>query len=295
MSTSIHIGVIGLGNMGLPIASNLLRAGFPLRVYNRSAEKAEALVADGAQFCESPEQLAQASDVVITMVSDDAALNAITEKLLGSMKPGAIHLSMSTVAPTTSTQLAAQHASRGQLYIASPVMGRPPAAEARQLFVLLSGATEAKERIAAVLEAISQRTFDFGTDPATAHTVKVTLNFMIFSVVELLSEVMLMAEKTGIDKGVLLDTITGTIFGAPAFKNYGNLIVQENDNPNGFATRLALKDLKLAEDTARHAGLTLPLAEIIHSHFEGMMASGQGEKDVSLLISHLRQLTTPGV
>jgi 3-hydroxyisobutyrate dehydrogenase-like beta-hydroxyacid dehydrogenase len=289
MSNSLQIGIIGLGNMGTPIAFNLLRAGFSLHVYNRSAGKANDLVAAGAKFCETPELLAQASDIVVTMVSDDAVLTEITDKLLPALRPGAIHLSMSTVSPVTSTQLATRHSERGQLYLSSPVMGRPPAAEARQLFVLLSGAAEAKVRVAPVLEAIGQRTFDFGTDVAVAHTVKVTLNFMIFSIVELLSEVMLMAEKTGINKSTLLDTITGTIFGAPVFKNYGNLVLQEQDNTNGFATRLALKDLKLAEDAAGRAGIQLPLAAIIHSHFESFIASGGGEKDVSLLISHLRK------
>jgi len=289
MSNSLQIGIIGLGNMGTPIAFNLLRAGFSLHVYNRSAAKAGALVTAGARFCETPELLAQSSDIVVTMVSDDAALTEITDKLLPALRPGAIHLSMSTVAPVTSTQLAAKHSERGQFYLSSPVMGRPPAAEARQLFILLSGEAEAKTRVAPVLEAIGQRTFDFGTDVAVAHTVKVTLNFMIFSVVELLSEVMLLAEKTGIDKTTLLDTITGTIFGAPVFKNYGNLVIQEQENANGFATRLAFKDLKLAEDTAQRAGISLPLAEIIHSHFDGMVNSGGGDRDVSLLISHLRK------
>lgn len=289
MSDQLNIGFIGLGNMGIPIAFNILQAGFPLRVYNRSAAKAEALVSAGAVFCETVEQLARQSDIVVTMVSDDAALTEITDKLLPVLKAGSIHLSMSTVDPATSTRLSEKHTASGHHYVSSPVMGRPPAAAARQLFILLSGAAEAKARVAPVLEAIGQRTFDFGTDVSTAHTVKVTLNFMVFAVVELLSEVMLLAEKSGIDKSVLLDTITGTVFGAPIFKNYGSLIVQEQNNPNGFATRLALKDLRIARDTAQRAGMPLPLGDLIHEHFSDILASGGGDRDVSQLITYLRE------
>lgn len=288
---SISIACIGLGNMGYPIAKNIITSdkGFKVKLYNRSPEKIKDLVSLGGEAVATIADAVASADIIITMVSDDTALNQITQEILPALKKGSIHLSMSTIKAETSQQLAEKHALRGAVYLASPVMGRPPAAAARQLFILLSGDESAKEKVKPVLEAVSQRTFDFGNDPAIAHTVKVIMNFMIFTTVELLSEVMLMAEKTGIDKNILLDTMLNTIYGAPVFKIYGALVAKEEDNPNGFAVHLANKDLRLAQETAAAAGASLPLAELIRTHFESMIAAGGGKKDLPMLVSHLRE------
>jgi 3-hydroxyisobutyrate dehydrogenase-like beta-hydroxyacid dehydrogenase len=289
MKNNPVIGFIGLGNMGLPMARNLVRAGFSVKAYNRSVHKGQDLAALGASLVTTPEEAAKDADVVITMLSDDAAVTEVSEKILPAMKAGSIHLSMSTIAPATSSLLQETHERRGVVYLAAPVMGRPPAAEAKQLFILLSGPEAARDNVRSVLEAMGQRIFDFGAIPPTAHTVKVMLNFMIFTTVELLSEVMLLAEKSGIDKSTLLETMTNTVFGSPVVKIYGGLVVQEQDNPNGFATRLASKDLRLVQETAANVALQLPLANLVRSHFEEMIGSGAGQKDVSLLIGHLRE------
>jgi 3-hydroxyisobutyrate dehydrogenase-like beta-hydroxyacid dehydrogenase len=224
----------------------------------------------------------------MTMLSDDAAVTAVVDQILPSLQPDTVFLSLSTIKAETAQALANRCHARGVHYVASPIMGRPPAAAARQLSVLLSGDTGAKTRIAPIIAAIGQRSFDFGPEPGTAHTVKLMLNFMIFTVVEMLSEVMLMAEKANIDKALFLDTMLNTIYGAPVFKNYGTLIVQEGDVPNGFTTALANKDLRLAQETAAALGAKLPLAELVRAHFEEMIAEGKGDKDVSGLITHLR-------
>jgi 3-hydroxyisobutyrate dehydrogenase-like beta-hydroxyacid dehydrogenase len=196
---------------------------------------------------------------------------------------------MSTISPATATKLSERSENYQVKYLAAPVLGRPPAAEARQLFILLSGKTEAKEKVQPLLQSISQRVFDYGDNPASANTVKLSMNYMIFVITELLSEVMLVAEKAGIDKAALLDTMTSTVFGAPVFKIYGSLVIQEKDNPNGFATRLASKDLRLMQETAAMHKLVLPMGEIIQKHFKEMIALQGGDKDVSQLITHLRE------
>jgi 3-hydroxyisobutyrate dehydrogenase-like beta-hydroxyacid dehydrogenase len=140
-----------------------------------------------------------------------------------------------------------------------------------------------------LLEAISQRVFDYGNDPAAANTVKLIMNYMIFIIIEMLSEVMLVAEKSGIDKNLLLDTMTSTLFGAPVFKTYGAFAIAEKDNPNGFATKLASKDLRLMQETASLHNMTLPLAEVIQPLLKEMIAQQGGDKDVALLITHLRK------
>lgn len=289
MKNNSIIGFIGLGNMGLPMARNLVGAGFTVKAYNRSAHKGQELAALGASIVTSPQEAAKEADIVITMLSDDAAVTEVSEKILPVMKRGSIHLSMSTIAPATSSLLHETHDRSGIVYLAAPVMGRPPAAEAKQLFILLSGPDAGRHNVRPVLEAMGQRIFDFGAITPTAHTVKVMLNFMIFTTVELLSEVMLLAEKSNIDKSALLETMTSTIFGSLVVKAYGGLIVQEQDNPNGFATRLASKDLRLVQETAANVALQLPLANLVRGHLEEMISTGAGQKDVSLLIGHLRE------
>ena len=286
---SLTIAFIGLGNMGYPMAKNLITGGFTVKLYNRSPEKVKDLVTLGGQHTVSIAEAVQPADVVVTMLSDDEAVKEVSDQILPAIKPGSIHLSMSTIKAETSKQLAEQYMAKKAVYLASPVMGRPPAAEGKLLYILLSGDAGAKEKVKPVLETMSQRIFDFGIDPAIAHTVKLMMNFMIFGVVEMLSEVLLVAEKTGIDKDIFLDTMHNTIYGAPVFKIYGGLVAREVDNPNGFAMQLANKDLRLAQETAADAGQRLPLAELIRSHFEAIIADGGGKKDLGMFISHLRK------
>jgi 3-hydroxyisobutyrate dehydrogenase-like beta-hydroxyacid dehydrogenase len=280
------IGFIGLGKMGLPMASNLVKAGFSLEVFNRTASRAKGLP---VKVAESPQKLAKNADVIVTMVSDDQALLEISSLIRPEMKKGAVHMSMSTVSPSTAEKLEREYDENGLFYVAAPVLGRPPAAEAKQLFILLAGKPKGKNRILAIANALSQRMIDFGTSASAANTVKLMVNYMIFVTTEMLSEVMLLAERTSIDKNVLLDAMTSTIFGAPVIKNYGGFVIQEKENTNGFATRLASKDLRLIQETAQEHDLHLPLANVIQEHFKEIINNYGGEKDVALLISYLRQ------
>ncbi|MGZ6176038.1 MAG: NAD(P)-dependent oxidoreductase, partial [Candidatus Binataceae bacterium] len=147
---STEVGFIGLGAMGEPMAANLAAAGYKLRVYNRTASKADALVAAGATRVERPGDAAIAGGVVITMVADDAALEHVTlgaGGLAERLGRGGIHISMSTVAPATTRRLAEHHAACGNTIIASPVFGRPDAAKAKRLWVLAAGPAVAKTAI----------------------------------------------------------------------------------------------------------------------------------------------------
>jgi 3-hydroxyisobutyrate dehydrogenase-like beta-hydroxyacid dehydrogenase len=282
------IAFVGLGNMGNPMATNLIKAEFPIHLYNRTPEKLSGYDASNVRRFTSVVDAVKDVDVVITMLSDDAAVKEISVKILPAMKKGAIHLSMSTISPATATLLEGAANHFGIHYLAAPVLGRPPAAEAKQLFILLSGKADAKEKTKTILNALGQRIFDYGDAPATANTVKLLMNYMIFITTGMLSEVMLTAEKASIDKQALLEMMTGTIFGAPVIKNYGAMIVAEKDNPNGFATRLASKDLQLMQETASQLNLTLPLGEVMQAHFKAMMKDGLGEKDVTTVVGYLR-------
>ena len=163
------VGFIGLGNMGLAMATNLLKAGFGMRVYNRSAEKARPLLEQGASLVRSPAEAAVPGGVVVTMVSDDRAVEAVTlgaNGLLDRLGDG-VHLSMSTIAPRTASRLAGLHRERGARYVASPVFGKPEVAAQARLWVVTSGDAAARARVRPLQEAISQRVFDFGDEPGT--------------------------------------------------------------------------------------------------------------------------------
>jgi len=292
MSTSPRIGFIGLGNMGTPIAKNLLRAGFDLMVYNRTRSKTMPFEKDGAKIAASFDDLAKHADVLMTMLSDDAAVRDICNDVVPKLASGTIHIAMSTVSQSTTDDLNQLHHTHGVQCVTAPVMGRPPAAEARTLNILLSGEESAKQKVKPILDVVGQRIFDFGTIAGTSNTVKLMLNFMIFTNVELLSEVMLFAEKMNVDKKQLMETINNTQLASPALKIYGELLTSEREVLNGFATDLANKDLRLAQETAAKQKLTLPLAELIRAHFEEAIAAGDGSKDVTVVMQHLRKKLT---
>src|SRR6266850_6512983 len=164
------VGFIGLGGMGLAMATNLLKAGFGLCVYNRTAEKARPLLQLGARLARSPAETASPGGVVATMVADDRAVEEVSlgeSGFLGRLGDG-VHLSMSTIAPRTARRLAGLHRDRGGHYVASPVFGKPEVAAEARLWVVASGDAAARARVRPLQEAMGQRVFDFGDEPRAA-------------------------------------------------------------------------------------------------------------------------------
>jgi 3-hydroxyisobutyrate dehydrogenase-like beta-hydroxyacid dehydrogenase len=181
------IGFVGLGNMGLPMASNLIEAGYTLRVYNRTAEKAQPLIAQGAELADNPANVVEPDGIAITMLSNDQALEEVVlgeNGILHKLGSGGIHLSMSTVSSATANKLAKHHKQRGAHYLAAPVFGRPDAAAARKLWICLSGNGVAKERVLPLLNILGQGVFDFGEEVGAANVVKIAGNFLIISAIE---------------------------------------------------------------------------------------------------------------
>jgi 3-hydroxyisobutyrate dehydrogenase-like beta-hydroxyacid dehydrogenase len=175
------IGFIGLGHLGLPLVTNLLHAGYALRVYNRTASKAQSLVAQGAQLVSRPVDAVTTGGIVATIVWDDAALESVvmSHSFLEHLGPGGVHLSMSTVLPETAKKLAAMHAQHGCAYVEAPIFGRPEAAVAQQLWIPFAGQHSAKERVRPLLEAMGgQGIFDFGEEAGAATLVKLVGNFL---------------------------------------------------------------------------------------------------------------------
>jgi 3-hydroxyisobutyrate dehydrogenase-like beta-hydroxyacid dehydrogenase len=198
------IAVLGLGNMGTAMAQRLLDAGYTLRVYNRTRSKAEPLARRGAQIVDEPRAAVEPGGIAITSLADDAALEEVTlgeHGFLGRLGEGGLHLSTSTIAPATAARLAALHEQRHSAYLGAPVLGRPEAIAAGQLWIMLAGSAAAKQRAQPVLRALGQGVFDFGERPEAANVVKLALNFLLEAMMEALAEAFTFAEKQGIARG----------------------------------------------------------------------------------------------
>lgn len=259
------IGFIGLGKLGLPIATNLLTAGYDLHVYNRTASKADSLLARGAQLASRPVDAVTTGGVVASIVWDDAALESIvsSDGFLERLGAGGIHLSMSTVSPETSKRLAALHTEHGCIYVEAPIFGRPEAAVARQLWIPFVGPQAAKEHVRPLLEAMgAQGIFDFGEQIGTAVTVKLIGNFLIFSAAYSLRESLAMAEKNGVDAQAVVDMLTGSLFPAPIYQRYGKLIASKTAIFS--QVEIPLKDVGFFEKTARQVDSPTPIADLVH-------------------------------
>ena len=278
------VGFIGLGNMGHAMARNLLAARLPVKIWNRTAAKGDDLVATGAVRASGIADMT-GCDIVITMLSDDAALSQTLfgGGLLDAMKPGAVHVSMSTISVALAEQLSKEHERRGVALVCAPVMGRPDAAVAAKLFILAAGADAAIDRCQPLFDAMGQRTFRLGVEPKSAVVVKLSVNFLIAALIESLSEASVLVTKHGVSMHTLVDLLTSTLFSAPVYKTYGAIVAEQRYRPAGFPTPLGLKDMSLVLDAARGANAPMPLGSLIRDHLIAAMALGYADADWSSL------------
>ena len=275
-------GFIGLGAMGSGMARNLIKAGHSVTVYNRTRSRAEALRSEGARVAENAGQAAAAAEAVFTMVADDQALEAVVfgpGNLLDSLPSGAIHISASTISVQLSRRLAEVHNKKGQHYLAAPVFGRPEAAAAAKLFVVAAGSQSLIERCQPLFDAVGQKTFLAGAEPPMANVVKLAGNFLITTVIEGLAESFALARKSKVDPGQMLDILTGSLFPAPLYKNYGVMVAHEKFEPVGFKMRLGAKDNRLVLSAAEEVGVPMPMASLLRDRFLSAMAQGMSDDD----------------
>src|SRR3954469_23607400 len=261
----MKVGFIGLGNMGSGMAGSLIKSGHALTVYNRTPEKTKRLVEQGAQRATTVAETCT-GDVVITMLADDNALEQVVfgdAGIISSLGKDAIHVSASTISVALADRLAAEHTKRGQRFVSAPVFGRPEAAAAAKLFVVAAGPADSVDACMPLFEAMGQKTFRFGEKPSNANLVKISGNFLISSTIEMLSEVMALVAKGGLDQHQYLDFLTSSLFTAPIYKTYGTLIADKKFKPAGFTAPLGLKDTRLALAAGEALRVPLPLANLV--------------------------------
>jgi 3-hydroxyisobutyrate dehydrogenase-like beta-hydroxyacid dehydrogenase len=283
--TGMKIGFIGLGQMGAAIAANLVKAGNDVAVYNRTASKADPLVALGAHAAATIKDACR-GDVVLTMMADDHALEDAAfgpQGIVASLGKGALHISCSTISVALSERLTEAHAKAGQRFLSAPVFGRPDAAAAAKLFIAVAGPKDAIETAQPLLDAIGQKTFVLGSKPSSANLVKLSGNFLIAVVIESLGEAVALVTKGGVDRHAYLDLLTSTLFSAPVYKVYGHLIAEQKFEPAGFAAPLGFKDVRLALQAAEDLRVPLPLASLLRDRFLRLLAEGGDKLDWSAI------------
>ena len=281
----MHVGFVGLGIMGAPMALNIRKRGHQLTVYNRTPDKARALVEAGATLVSSPQKIGDV-EVLITCVADGAAEDAmiLDSGLVDRLPKACVHASCTTMGVDSVRKLNAEHGKRGRMFVAAPVLGRAvDMAPAGKLFVIAAGPAAALARCAPLFEAVGQRTFTFGDDPVNAAAVKLAVNFMGLTNIEGMAEAFALTAQYGVERSAFYEFLTSTLFSTPLYKSYGKLIEQDTFTPANFAVPLGLKDIKLAIEAAERVNLALPAANVVRDHLVQAIAQGYRDQDWSVI------------
>ena len=283
----MKIGFIGLGQMGRGMASRLIDSGHQLVVWNRTREATDNYAARGAAVAGLPDQTL-ATEVVITMLADDASVESvwITSGLLQKLPATTVHLNMASVSLRVGQRLDALHRQHSGQYVSAPVFGRPEFAARGELDIIAAGAPAAIARCEPLFKVLGRRWFNVAAEAPKANAVKVARNYLLATIIESLGEAFSLIEKAGVDPAVFFDIITRTSMNSPAYKNYGQMMLKNPDHP-GFSLKLGLKDVELALQTAHDLGVPLPTASLIREQHVKAIAHGYGEREWAALGTYL--------
>ncbi len=275
----MDVGFVGLGRMGSAMARNLVRAGHRVRAWNRSPDDVRAV--DGVAIAATARDAFDA-DVVLTMLSDDAAVRAVVLDggALANARPGLVHVVMATISIAFADELAATHAAAGVAYVSAPVFGRPDVAEAAQLNIVAAGDGAAIATVQPLFDVLGRKTWLLGSDPKQANAAKIAGNMMIAMAIEAMAEALVLTGDHGVAPDTFMRLMLGTLFAGRVYENYGAKIVAGDDAP-GFTMKLGLKDLRLA--TAGHAGGALPMLDAVRDRMTQAVDAGFGERDWSAI------------
>jgi len=283
MTHAIKIGWIGLGKMGTPMSQQLIKAGYPLAVYNRSKEKEDALRAQGASIASPPALLLEVSDIVIIMVSDDNAIRGVfggEDGLLCAKTRGKIIINMSTVSPVISEEMAAQCRQQGNYYLDAPVSGSVKQAEEGQLVIMAGGEEKVFQQVRSVFEVLGKSAVRVGGTGA-GNTAKLAINTLLGIHAQGLAEAILFARKNGVSAEDLMALINNSALGNIFARIKGDAIIH-NSYQAAFALKHIAKDLRLARDK----GLDTPLGQTVYETFQQAEASF-GEEDIIAIIKQV--------
>jgi 2-hydroxy-3-oxopropionate reductase len=277
---SIRVGFIGLGLMGRPMGLNLLKAGFPLTVWNRTRARTEPLASAGAAVASAPREVAARSDVVITIVSDPPALESVlwgTEGVLGSMTRGSLLIDSSTVSPALARRVAADCTARGIEFLDAPVTGGTWGAEKGELVFMVGGKAETLDRARPVLEAMGKRFFHLGENGA-GQTVKLAMNLILALQVQALAEALALVTGSGIAGHKLVEVMQSSMARAPVLDVKAPVILEKKYAPS-FPLRLMHKDMGLALELGNQTGVALPAAAAAREVYNYVLGGAKEDLD----------------
>src|SRR6266571_7894710 len=272
--------------MGSAVAERVLAAGYPLLVYNRTPEKAQALVAAGASVADSPAQVASEVDMVLPSLANDEAFEAVGREVVAAARPGTALVDLSTVSPEASARIAAKAEAASVAYLRAPVSGNPTVVRAGNLSFIVSGAYETLERVEPVIRAIGPTIHHVG-DAEQARIVKLAINLMIAGLAQLMSEALVLGEAAGVSREALLEVMGSSAAGAP-FVKYKTEPLLRDDFSATFTTALMEKDIDLVLDAAADVGVELPVAQQMKTLLRGAIEAGYADDDLMALFPHLR-------
>jgi 3-hydroxyisobutyrate dehydrogenase-like beta-hydroxyacid dehydrogenase len=282
----MKIGFIGLGRMGQGMAARVLGGGHDLLVYNRSAGKSADLAKAGAEVAATIAEVCKNRDIVVSMVADDAALDAITLGPGGvreGLSKDAVYVSMGTHSAGAIQAVAAALKEKGQTFVAAPVLGRPDAAAAGQLVNDCAGPAGALKKCEPIFSVMGRKTMEAASTPEAAIAIKLANNFVLGCAIETMAEAFSLVRKYGVNPQVFYDVMTEGLFAAPAYKVYGKLMVDSSYDKPGFTVKLGLKDIKLALAAAELVGVPLPSGSVVRDRLVGAIGHGDGDKDWAVL------------
>jgi 3-hydroxyisobutyrate dehydrogenase-like beta-hydroxyacid dehydrogenase len=290
-----NLGFVGLGLMGSRIAKRLLDAGHQVSVYNRTRAKAETLIQAGMVWKPSPREVAQAADIVFSMVTDTAALLSITEGddgILGALAPGKIYVDMSTVSPNALRHLSERVAAAGARMLEAPVSGSLPAAESGTLILYVGGDADTLEQVRPILEQISQKIIHVGGN-GQAIAVKIAINLNLPIQLLALFEAVLLAERSGVPRAVALDALLNSVAASPAMKYRAPFMLKMPEEV-WFSSEMMKKDIQLALELGEETGVALNTARLVDEMLNKAIASDWGKQDFAVLYRVVEQLSAGG-
>lgn len=286
MAARERIGVLGTGRMGAPIARDLLGAGFPVTVWNRTASRAEALVADGARLASTPDEAGAATGFVLTMLTDGAATAEIIDGEHGAaegLEPGSIWIQMGTVGVDWTGRLAKIAADHELLFVDAPVSGSTGPAEQGELVVLASGPENVRSKVQPVFDVVGRDTFWLGR-AGNGSRMKVVLNNWLAASTEAVAETLALSDSFGIEPDDFARVFADSPMASPYAIAKSQAMIDEDFAP-GFPLRHAFKDTVLALDAAREGGVELPVTAALEDRWQSAISRGHGDDDLSSIIT----------
>ena len=286
-----QIGFIGLGIMGRPMARNLLKAGYPLVVHNRSREPVQELVAAGAEEAFTPQEIAQRSQVIITMLPDSPDVELVAlgpDGLIAGASEGDIYVDMSTIAPRIAVKVAAAMAEKGVRCLDAPVSGGDVGAINATLSIMVGGDAETFHEVRPIFEALGKTIILCGPNGA-GQTVKACNQIQVALNIVGMAEALVLGAKAGVDPAIIVQVLSGGYAQSRVMDARGARVIRGDFQP-GFRSRFHFKDLNIIMQTGNDYRVPLPVTSLVHELFAAMQAAGRGDLDHTGVITVLEDL-----